>query len=62
MSLDLSDEERALLRDVLIVSLSELRLEIAGTDRLAYRDGLRSRKVVIEKVIAALEFPVPAAA
>lgn len=55
MPIDLSAEERTILRQVLDESLSELRLEIASTERLSYRDELRLRKVVIVKVIASLD-------
>jgi hypothetical protein len=51
IQLDLSREEQLLLRELLEVQLSELRMEIAGTDRLEYRDLLRERKAVLMKVL-----------
>ena len=55
MQLELSHEERATLREILDESLSDLRGEISATSRLTYREGLRVKKAVTEKVIAALD-------
>jgi hypothetical protein len=52
--LELSDEEKQTLREMLERDLSDLRMEIAHTDRLSYRELLRERKRIIGKVIAAL--------
>jgi hypothetical protein len=54
IQIDLSHEEQALLRELLEVQLSELRMEIAGTDRLEFRDLLRDRKAVLMKVLDTL--------
>jgi hypothetical protein len=51
---DLNDDERRILKEVLESSLSDLRMEIADTERLEFRDGLKVRKDVIAKAIAAL--------
>jgi hypothetical protein len=55
MQLALSHDERAILREILDESLSELRGEISATSRLNYRDELRVKKAVTEKVIAAID-------
>lgn len=54
LNLDLSVSEQAILRDVLADALSELSTEISGTDAKDYRDDLKDRREVLQKVIAAL--------
>ncbi len=54
IQLDLTDQESAILREVLESYLSDLRMEIADTDRQDFRDGLKTRKDVIGKVLEAL--------
>ena len=55
MPLDLTPEEKQVLRDVLDGYLSDLSMEIADTDQLDYRNLLRSRKEVIVKTLKALQ-------
>ena len=55
IQLDLSPEESAILVAVLESYLSDLRMEIANTDRMEFRDSLKERKAVILKAVAALE-------
>jgi len=52
---DLSEEERRILLEVLESALSDLRMEIADTDSMDFRDMLKGRKEVIKKVIGALQ-------
>ena len=59
LELDLTPEEVEILRRVLTNDLSDLRMEIADTDRLDFRDRLRERKAVLAKVLDALGGPVP---
>lgn len=54
IQLDVSAEERDLLIDILDSAHSELRMEIADTDRKDFRDMLKERKAVIDKVLDAL--------
>jgi len=54
INLDLSQHEVEILSKILEYYLSELRMEIAGTDSMAFRDGLREREVVINKVLSSL--------
>lgn len=53
--LDLTKEEREVLVGVLESYLSDLRMEISDTDSLDFRDLLKQRKRVIQKVLSALE-------
>ena len=52
--LDLSRDEAEILREVLDSYLSDLRMEMADTDRKDFRDVLKRRKHVVEKAIGAL--------
>lgn len=54
LNLDLSESEQAVLREVLADALSELSTEISGTDDKDFRDDLKDRRAVLQKVIAAL--------
>lgn len=54
IQLDLTEHERLELQEVLESSLSDLRMEIAKTDRQAFRDQLKIRKGVLVKVIESL--------
>jgi hypothetical protein len=51
---DLSDSELAILRDVLENAEAEMGTEISGTDAKDYRDDLKERREVLQKVIAML--------
>jgi hypothetical protein len=52
---DLTDEEIEILVAVLRSYLSDLRMEIADTDSLAFREILKRRKTVLLKAIGSLE-------
>ncbi len=52
--LDLSRDDAEILREVLDSYLSDLRMEMADTDRKDFRDVLKQRKHVVEKAIGAL--------
>ncbi|HWC06871.1 MAG TPA: hypothetical protein VG799_06445 [Gemmatimonadota bacterium] len=58
IQLDLDDQDRETLVTVLKSYLSDLRMEIADTDRQDFRDMLKERKGVIGKVLTALGQPV----
>ncbi len=53
--LDLTSEEQEVLRNTLESYLSDLRYEIADTDRLEFREQLKAKKAVLEKILAALQ-------
>ncbi len=59
--LELNAEERELLREILDGCASDLRMEIAHTDRQDFRARLKRRKDVLNKVLAALETAAPPA-
>lgn len=54
MHLELTEEQASDLGDLLRSALSDLSTEIAATDNAAYREGLRSRRVSLEGVLASL--------
>ena len=53
-SLSLSQSEAEILFKILEYHLSELRMEIAATDRMAFRVGLKERETVINRVLSVL--------
>jgi len=53
LQLDLTDEEKGILVQLLEESLSDLRMEIADTDLYDYREMLKRRKAAIAKVLQA---------
>jgi hypothetical protein len=55
IDVELSDEEREILKEVLESTLSDLRAEIAVTERLAWRDMLKVRRDLLARVIVALD-------
>jgi hypothetical protein len=55
LSIDITSAERDVLREMVSGMLSELRMEIADTDRLEYREMLRARKSVLQRVLDAIE-------
>ena len=61
MRLELSNAEERILREVLESTLSDLRMEMADTDSKDFRDTLKERKRVLEKVLAAMGPPRPGA-
>jgi len=55
VSLDLNESERELLKELLDNLLSDIRMEVADTDRMDYREKLKEQKRVLHKMIEALE-------
>jgi hypothetical protein len=53
-TIDLTRQEQTIFEEILHDVLSELRVEIAGTERQALRDRLRERKRVIQKALRAV--------
>jgi hypothetical protein len=56
-TLELSSEEAYVLRETLQSFLSDLRTEIAHTDRRDFRDQLKHRRELLERVVDALAPP-----
>jgi hypothetical protein len=54
LNLELSAAEQAVLREVLETAVSELGTEISATDAKEYRDDLKARREVLQRVIATL--------
>lgn len=61
INLVLSESERQILQEILENTLSDLRMEIANTDKLAMREMLRDRKMVLVKTLEAIESVNPEA-
>ena len=59
MRVDLTIEEKRILHEVLESTLSDLRMEIADTDSQDFRDMLKKRKDVLQKLLEALGPPPP---
>ena len=54
MQIELTAEEATLLREVLSTTLSDLRMELAGTDSADYRAMLHERRNVMQRILDAL--------
>ena len=52
--LELTQEEKEMLIDILENDLSDLRMEIADTDSLDFREMLKKQKEVLKKVLETL--------
>jgi hypothetical protein len=55
IQLDLKKEEQDILIEVLDICISDLRMEIADTDKMDFRESLRQRKNVLKKVLESLK-------
>jgi hypothetical protein len=55
IQLMLTEEERDLLIEILENDKSDLRMEIASTDRLGYRDMLKNREALMKSIQQKLE-------
>lgn len=58
MTLELTRREAEELVKALESYLSELRMEIAGTDSWDYRQDLKERKVVLNQLLQQVQAPV----
>ncbi len=54
LQITLSEEEKLTLRDLLQCCLAELRIEIHHTDDMDFKDMLKNRRKVLEKILAEL--------
>lgn len=52
--IELNDEDAGVLTAVLESYLSDLRMEIADTDRLAFREMLKDRKAALHRILKSL--------
>ncbi|MBC8551545.1 MAG: hypothetical protein H8D23_18010 [Candidatus Brocadiales bacterium] len=55
INLELTKEEKDILAMILESYLSDLRMEIADTDSMDFREALKKRKDVLKKVLEALQ-------
>jgi len=55
MLIELTEEQRSELQQLLHATLADLSSEIADTDNASYRSGLRERRTVFQSVLALLE-------
>ena len=55
VQLNLLDDEASVLREMLESDLSDLRMEIANTDSLEFRLGLKKREGLLRKLIEQLD-------
>lgn len=53
--LDLDEQERLILDETLLSYLSDLSYEIANTDQYDFRERLKAKRAVLEKIKDALE-------
>lgn len=53
--LDLTNDEKQILIEVLESYLSDLRMEIADTDSMDFREKLKTKKSVLMKVVESLK-------
>jgi hypothetical protein len=61
-SFELSDEEQDLLGQVLRHALATLQIEIHRTDHFDYREQLKHRIEVLQRILAKAEEPIAVAA
>jgi hypothetical protein len=54
LSIELTDEHAAILREYLRRDLSDLSVEIADTDRLEYRESLKVERRLLQEIAAQL--------
>lgn len=54
IQLDLNPQEQQILKEALESYISDLRMEIADTDKQDYREKLKHRREVLDKVVEAL--------
>jgi hypothetical protein len=59
--IDLTEEERLVLADILRRALADLHTEISHTDSGDFRDALKARRAVVEKVLASIGGATPGA-
>lgn len=57
LQLELTEQERETLTEVLNIFLSDLRHEITDTDRLDYRNRLKEQEQMIKRMLGKLAQP-----
>ncbi len=59
MRIDLTAEEASTLHEILTHYVSDLRMEVAGTDSMDYREVLKAREALLKNLLLRFE-PVAA--
>lgn len=54
LQIELTEDEQGTFKQLLQEDLSELRAEIADTDRKNYRDMLKAKEALLNRIIAVL--------
>ena len=57
VTIELAPEDARLLREVLESYLSDLRMEIAGTDSVSFRDNLKKTEAFLKGLLTRLHEP-----
>jgi hypothetical protein len=57
VTIELAPEDARLLREVLESYLSDLRMEIAGTDSVSFRDNLKKTEAFLKGLLIRLHEP-----
>ena len=55
VQIDLTSEEAGTLREILTENLGDLRMEIAGTENMTFREELKRKEEFLKKLIQQLE-------
>ena len=55
ITIDIDKKEKDVLETVIESYLSDLRMEIADTDNMDFREGLKEKKAILNKVITELK-------
>jgi hypothetical protein len=54
VNVEMTEDEASFLKEALQSYLSDLRMEIADTDRMEYRDALKTQKLALMRVVEKL--------
>lgn len=54
MTLNLTEQERVALKELLETKVQDLRMEISHTDKPDYKDSLKARKETLKSILAKL--------
>lgn len=57
MQLQLTSEEAALLVEIFTGYVGDLRMEIADTDSLTFKDGLKKKEATLKSILQRLSTP-----
>jgi hypothetical protein len=55
LQIELTDEEQHILKEILESDLSDLRMEICETDDRTFKDMLKNKERVMEKILEMLQ-------